>query len=429
LQPQAGIPVFPGAEGFGTHTRAGRGGEVIEVTNLADDGPGSLRHALADPDPRTVVFRVAGTIELETELVISQPFVTVAGQTAPGGGICLKNMGLTVTSHDVLVQHIRVRPGAQGRVAAENNDAIQILGDRRTGQGGSNVVIDHVSVSWGEDETVSTWQGAHDITISWCIVSEALNRSRHRKGTHSAGLLIGDGSDHVTVHHTLMAHNDFRNPLVIGGGTHDIVGNVVYDWGVLAGEVVDYGANSFVNFTGNTFLPGPSTDPYSYEIRAPIDDGGAPRLYVAGNVGPHRARDEAEWRLVRDGWDNDRTPALDLRADKAYETTPVSQDASGVALAAVLADAGATRPARDAVDRRVVRETQQRTGRIIDSPQDVGGYPELEAGEPPADSDHDGMPDAWERARDLDPTDAADGRADRDGDGYTNLEEYLHSIS
>lgn len=231
FEPLAGLPVFPGAEGFGTGTPAGRGGRLIEVTSLADKGPGMLRSALDDPDPRIIVFRVAGTVELEDPLFVSNPFVTVAGQTSPGGGICLKNFGLVITTHDVLIQHIRVRPGNKGRQNADTNDAIQVLGPHGDVSGAHHVVIDHVSASWGEDETISTWYGAHDVTISWSIISEALNRSRHRKGTHSAGLLVGDRSYNVSMHHNLLAHNDFRNPLISGGGTHDFVNNVVYDWG------------------------------------------------------------------------------------------------------------------------------------------------------------------------------------------------------
>jgi len=186
---QTGLPVFPGAEGFGTRTIAGRGGKVIEVTSLADDGPGTLRAALNDPFARIIVFRIGGTIELKSELQINQSFVTIAGQTAPGGGICIKNAGLTIIAHDVLLQHIRVRPGNKGPVDADINDAVSILGQHGDSEGAYNVVLDHISASWSEDETVSTWYGAHDITISRSIVSEALNRSRHRKKTHSAGLL------------------------------------------------------------------------------------------------------------------------------------------------------------------------------------------------------------------------------------------------
>jgi len=233
---QTGIPVFPGAEGFGTRTPAGRGGSILKVTTLADGGPGSLRDALEQPEPRIVVFRIGGTIELKDPLFINHPFITVAGQTAPGGGICLKNAGLNITTHDVLVQHLRIRPGIEGDVTPEDNDAVAILGWHGQVDGASHVVLDHISASWGEDETISVWYGAHDITISNCIISEALNKARHQKRTHSAGLLIGDGSYHVSVHHCLLAHNDFRNPLISSGGTHDIVNNVIYDWGVLPAE-------------------------------------------------------------------------------------------------------------------------------------------------------------------------------------------------
>jgi len=154
--PLAGLPAFPGAEGFGTDTPAGRGGKVIEVTTLADDGPGSLRAALNDPEPRTIVFRTGGTIELKDQLFIAHPFVTVAGQTAPGGGICIKNAGLVVLTHDVLVQHIRIRPGNEGQVEPDDNDAIQILGKHGRAAGAHHVVLDHISASWSEDETVST---------------------------------------------------------------------------------------------------------------------------------------------------------------------------------------------------------------------------------------------------------------------------------
>jgi pectate lyase len=278
LAPQTGLPVFPGAEGFGTRTPAGRGGKVIEVTSLADDGPGTLRAAINDPAPRIIVFRVGGTIELSGELAVSHPFVTVAGQTAPGGGICVKNAGIGIFTHDVLIQHIRVRPGNEGRGEPDNNDAVSILGRHGNVAGAYNVVLDHISASWGEDETVSTWYGAHDITISWCIISEALNRSRHRKRTHSAGLLVGDGSEHVSVHHCLLAHNDFRNPLFSSGGTHDFVNNVIYNWGAIPAEIFDQDSNSFLNLVGNTFRPGPSTQLGPYEITInPGQRGGVSR--------------------------------------------------------------------------------------------------------------------------------------------------------
>lgn len=427
--PLAGLPVFPGAEGFGTDTPAGRGGRVIEVTTLADDGPGSLRAALNVPEPRMIVFRVGGTIELKAQLFIAHPFVTVAGQTAPGGGICIKNAGLIVLTHDVLVQHIRIRPGNEGNVRPDTNDAVEILGKHGGSEGAHHVVLDHISASWSEDETVSTWYGAHDVTICYSIISEALNRSRHRKSTHSAGLLIGDSSYNVSVHHCLLAHNDFRNPLIIEGGTHDFVNNVMYNWGVLCAEVVDYDSNSFLNFVGNFFLPGPSTKTGPYEILIGSEPG-TPKIYVSDNRGPRRSDPSvSDWNVVKYGWGAEHIAPESYRSSHRFDVPSVTTFEAMDAFDRILASSGATLPVRDPVDYRVVSNVKNKTGRIIDSPAEVGGYPQLTRGTPPMDSDHDGMPDEWERQEELDSNDPTDASGDRDGDGYTNIEQYLHSLT
>jgi pectate lyase len=427
VEPQGGLPVFPGAEGFGTQTIAGRGGKVIEVTSLEDDGPGSLRSALNDTSPRVIVFRIGGIIELNQDLYINHPFVTIAGQTAPGDGITIKNGGVVITTHDVLIQHIRVRPGNQGSGDPDNNDAIQILGMAGDFEGAYNVVLDHISASWGEDETISTWFGAHDITISWSIISEALNRSRHRKETHSAGLLIGDSSYHVSVHHNLFAHNDFRNPAISGGGTHDFVNNVIYNWGVLPSTISDDNSNTFLNFVGNHFIPGPSTVAGPFEI---LFSEGNPRIYVEGNLGPNRPDQNLdEWSLVGIGYGEDGVAPELYRSLTRYSAPAITTGSAIWALENVLLDAGATAPRRDMIDLRIVSEVMERGGSIIDSPDDVGGYPNLVSGEPPPDSDHDGMPDDWELEMGFDPDDPVDGNGDIDNDGYTNLEEYLHFLS
>ncbi len=433
VAPQTGLPVFPGAEGFGTRTPAGRGGRILEVTTLADSGPGSLRDAIEQQGPRIVVFRIGGTIELKDFLFVNHPFLTVAGQTAPGDGICLKNAGLTITTHDVLIQHLRIRPGIEGSITPEHNDAIAILGSHGEVDGAYEVVLDHLSLSWSEDETVSVWYGAHDITISNCIISEALNKARHEKRTHSAGLLIGDGAYHVSVHHCLLVHNDFRNPLISSGGTHDIVNNVIYDWGVLPAEIVDPDANTFLNFVGNSFRPGPSSRTDCFEILIdPAHRYGAakPRFFVQGNLGPHRPNSEAsDWSLMGYGF-SDREPAPEeFRALDPFDVHPVTATDAAAAFEHVVETAGATLPRRDAVDRRIAAEVRSGSGRIIDSPDDVGGYPPLASGAPPVDTDHDGMPDDWETERELNPRDAADAAKDRDGDGYTNVEEYLHQAT
>lgn len=431
VQKHAGLPVFPGAEGFGTQTPAGRHGKMIAVTTLSDSGPGSLRAALEEPSPRIVIFRIAGNIELNAPLFINHPYVTVAGQTSPGGGICLKNAGLVITTHDVLFQHIRVRPGNQGHVTPEDNDAIALLGKHGTVDGAYNVVIDHISASWGEDETVSTWFGAHDITISNCIISEALNRSRHQKHTHSAGLLIGNASYNVSVHHSLFAHNDFRNPLIIDGGTHDIVNNVIYNWGVLPAEIVDNDSNTFLNFIGNRFIPGPSTEHGPYEILInPNKKQTVPKIYVSGNIGPHRLNhDDDEWSVVGYGFGAEGTAPTIYQSEQRFETPSITVQPGSTTLEHVLANAGATRPIRDPADQRIVEEVKTGTGFIIDSPEEVGGYPALSPGSALPDTDADGIPDEWEQETGLDPNNPADANEDADSDGYTNIEEYLHSLS
>lgn len=424
-----GLPIFPGAEGFGTDTPAGRGGRVIEVTTLADDGPGSLRAALNVSEPRIIVFRVGGIIEVKAQLFIAHPFVTMAGQTAPGGGICIKNAGLVILTHDVLIQHIRIRPGNEGKVRPDTNDAVEILGQHGDTDGAHHVVLDHISASWSEDEMISTWYGAHDVTISFSIISEALNRSRHHKQTHSAGVLIGDSSYNVSVHHCLMAHNDFRNPLIIKGGTHDIVNNLIYDWGVLCAEVVDYDSNSFLNFVGNFFVAGPSTKTGPYEILIGQEEG-TPKIYVKDNIGPRRPDSSVgDWNVVKYGWGPEPLAPESYRSPNPFAVPPVTTTEATDTFEQVLASSGATWPVRDSVDERIIADVKNKSGGIIDSPADVGGYPTLVRGTPPMDSDHDGMTDDWERQEGLDANDPTDANGDCDGDGYTNIEEYLHSLT
>ena len=428
---KARLPVFPGAEGFGTTTRAGRGGQVIAVTTLADDGPGSLRAALATPGPRLVVFRVGGVIVLKDKLFVREPFVTVAAQTAPGDGITLRDFGMVIVTNDVLIQHLRVRPGNQGDIAAEANDAIEMLGNRNNDgvPGAYNVVLDHVSASWAEDEVVSTWFGAHDITVSWSIISEGLNHSRHSKGDHSSGMVIGGYSDRVSVHHTLFANNHSRNPLYKHGGTHEFTDNLIYNWGALSTDALESKPQAFINILRNIYVAGPATY-LRLEILVERDDSDSPpQLYVFGNLGPNiSAPRDNPWAGVFIDFAMEQAPPH-YRAAQAF-ATPLARDTGAAPdAAAILAGAGAHLPHRDAIDTRLISEINQGGGRIIDNPAQVGGYPPYASGAAAADDDGDGMADAWERQLGLNPADASDGNRDRNGDGYTNVEEYLYSLT
>jgi pectate lyase len=435
----SGLPVFPGAQGFGTTTTAGRGGDVAFVTSLADSGAGSLRAALEYAGPRIVIFRVAGTIELESPLEITEPYLTLAGQTAPGGGITIKNMGLSIRTHDVLIQHLRIRPGNAGAIRGERNDAIELLGPHAGSEAGAyNVVIDHVSMSWSEDEIFSTWYaGVHDVTVSYCILSEALAESRHPEGYHSTGMLIGRGSNRVSVHHCLFAHNGYRNPTIQNNGLHEITNNVIYDWGLLATKIWDAEGTTFVNVVGNTYVAGPSRAGSAREVVVnPTKDTpvGLPHIYLRGNLGPSYTSTDAgagedEWSALTGSATDGAQPApTDYRVDEAYETCLDDGDTATAAYAEVMAEAGATAPRRDAVDQRVLLEVRTKGGGIIDDPMDVGGYPQMQSGSPPPDRDGDGIPDTWEAVRGLDPDDPTDAQADRNDDGYPNIEEYLHSL-
>ena len=423
------LPVFPGARGFGTDTRAGRGGRVIAVTSLANDGAGSLRAALDQAGPRIIVFKVGGIITLRDKLYVREPFVTVAGQTAPGGGITLRDFGLVIVTNDVLIQHVRIRPGNQGDIDASANDAIEVLGkrDNEDVSGGYNVVLDHISASWAEDEVVSTWFGAHDVTVSWSVISEGLNRSRHHKGDHSSGMVIGGYSERISVHHSLFAHNHSRNPLYKWGGTHEFTDNVVYGWGALSTDILEGQPIAHINILRNTYLPGPATYLRQEMLVEPSDDKGAPQLYVEGNLGPNISDPiNAPWDGMFFKFSGQRAP-LHYRAPRPF-ATPLALSAERADAAAVLRAAGASLPQRDAIDARVVADVEQQRGNIIDSPAQVGGYAKIANGEAAPDSDADGMPDAWEISAGLDPHDGTDGSRDHNDDGYTNVEQYLHSL-
>ncbi|WP_145082695.1 pectate lyase family protein [Aureliella helgolandensis] len=436
------LPAFPGAEGFGAESRGGRGGEVIEVTNLNDRGPGSFRAACEAANPRTVVFRTGGTITLKSTVQIREPYITIAGQTAPGGGILLKadprfdGPVLNVGTHDATVRGLRIRRGP----TAEKGCCGDGLSITSASTPPHDVIVDHCSISWSTDENVESWYAANDITIQWCIISEALDDSSHEKGPHSKGTIIGAEVRRVSYHHNLLAHNVARNPLISNNdGPNHVVNNLVYNWKYFGAEFSHVGEHPpRVNLIGNTYQPGPDTRQVRYEVSLK-DYPMEPTFYARDNRGHHRQEDdEREWSLVGDGSsglgaDWMRVPANSQiqRAEPWPDSPiPITVQPSEQASQLVLAAAGAILPRRDTVDERIILDVRNRTGKCIDDPSEVGGWPLIDEGRPAADIDHDGMPDAWEVEHGLNSSDAADrnGLDLSSTAGYTNLEMYLNGL-
>ncbi|UCE87085.1 MAG: pectate lyase [Deltaproteobacteria bacterium] len=422
------LPAFPGAEGFGADTPGGRGGRVIEVTNLNDAGPGSFRAAAEASGPRIVVFRIGGTIELDSRIDIEHPYITIAGQTAPGGGITLKNgpnnpkAALRIATHDVVMRFIRSRPGSH----LADGGTLDALTIATSSAEVFNVIVDHGSFSWATDEVVNVWYDAHDITIQWSIISEALDCATHPEGCHGMGMLLGsEGSRDMSIHHNLFAHNRQRNPRIKTVGTVDVVNNLVYNPGFGDGwrapSLIDNNFWAIVpaNYVNNYLRPGPSSSAPKWYID--VNDAVA-EIFARGNDVPDRLiNPEFEDMLVAS-----RHAAPPITTLDAADTHFAVLEHAGASLA--LACGGTPILRRDAVDARIVNEVLTNTGSIIDDPSEVGGWPELEAGTPCDDSDHDGMPDAFEILHRFDPQDPSDGPLDADGDGYTNVEEFLNSV-
>jgi hypothetical protein len=429
-QTAGAVPAFPGAEGFGAQAVGGRGGQVLFVTNLNDSGPGSLRAAVETDGPRTVIFRISGTIALKSSLVIRKPYITIAGQTAPGDGICVKDRPLVIAADEVIVRYLRCRLGDNSRT---ESDALSI-------SSGRDVIVDHCSASWSVDETLSASTGSPglgNVTVQWCIISESLNNSTHHKGPHGYGSLIRGGwGNGYTFHHNLYAHHRARLPRPGNyndrskdpdGFIFDFRNNVIYNWGGRAAGYNADGSNgddsiTKMNFVGNYYKVGVNS---SGDI-AFSESARSAKAYFGGNC-MNGVYPGNPWLLVT--WSN--FSPKDLAAymlSKPIPVPPVATDDAKTAYRRALADAGAVLPKRDAVDTRIVNEVKTGTGKIIDSQGQVGGWPELKSAEPPRDRDGDGMPDVWEKQHGFNPDDPADGNADANGDGYTNLEEYLNGI-
>lgn len=454
---------FPNAEGFGAYSIGGRGGTIVRVTNLNDSGPGSFREAVqassrnypngagtswtyepydqyiervtADGH-RIVVFDVSGIINLENSLTISYPFLTIAGQTSPGG-ILIAGRQTTIKTHDIIMQHMRFRVGSH-RIAdgvdPETLDSFDIWGNSMSAnaQDAYNIIIDHCSFSWGVDETFSTAYNPRNITVQNSIISEGLSHAGHPKGEHSKGMLIwGKYSPDLTmsIHHNYFAHNYARNPLINSGNTDrpmvDVTNNVVYNW--FGGSVMGSGGYVRVNWRHNFAQRGESSNQYAYEISHPGNGlSPLPTIYVEGNMNTHRVDQSYDDWAVSIGWQY-------TLQDQAWER-PTPWPAPVVTMAEasynnsleILQDVGATRPFRDSVDVRVLADFAAGTGHIIDNISYPGDFPAFQNLPIAIDMDNDGMSDNWETTAFGNLSQSS--HADHDGDGYTNIEEYLHYL-
>ena len=438
------VPAFPGAEGPGAETVGGRGGQIIEVTNLNDSGDGSLRAAIEASGSRTVVFKVAGIIDLDSVIYIKNPYLTIAGQTAPEGGITLKSWGIQIRTHDVIMRYIKSRPGIDRD--DYNTDGLGM-------QGADDLyrnILDHCSLSWANDENAQIWSKSeiiapHHITYSWNILSEGFSG-------HSCGFLLGASNDSademkdISIHHNLFASNHHRNPMMKIKEVK-FINNLVYNWDYYASATT---GGVRLDIIGNKYKMGPTTPSYRYhelivKTQAEVADGstsveGDPEIYIKGNVSPRLSDETADnWSMTSTYYDRD---PLDRKYERGTPLTkatfPIVIDSVTKAEQEILADSGASKRInergewvanRDTVDQRIINDYKNGTGTIPASENDVGGYPKINPGTPYADSDHDGMSDVWEDIYGLDKHNYDDNTKDKDGDGYTNIEEFINGTN
>ena len=421
---QARIPAFPGAEGAGQWARGGRGGKVLAVINLNDAGPGSLRAALDTPGPRTVIFRVSGTIELTKGLRVAHPYLTIAGQTAPGDGICLKGHELQIfNTDDIIVRHLRCRPGDKTSQPGDL-DAISL-------SDATDVIIDHCSATWSTDECLSVTRASDRVTVQHCLIAEALTK-------HSYGSIIASDRGAISYLHNLYANNIARNPRPGGyqsekghesdpGPRIDFRNNVLYNWSYGPGYTgaADPASSERIamNYVGNYLKPGPDTTAADRARAFTIFEGGTAELFLDGNQlePPQPIRFQSELLTVRPG------STLILRATPIPFELPAEKLTAREAYVQVLKSVGAVKPKRDAIDTGIIAGVRDGTGRQkLTIATDA--WPVLSGKAPEPDSDGDGLPDAWEREHGLNEADAMDAARVAGPEGWTHLELWLNSL-
>jgi hypothetical protein len=431
---QSSAVAFPGAEGYGRLASGGRGGDVYEVTTMADAGPGSLREGFRTAQgPRTIVFRTSGTIQLKSKLLLDKSNITIAGQTAPGDGIALRDFTFQVrNATNIVIRYLRLRLGDQNKgKGAKGGDDTFNTDDI------DNVIMDHCSLSWAIDGTHDLRRGGN-FTMQWSIVSEALNHSLHNKGSHAMAASYRSPSGNISLHHNIYAtcrdrHPSLGSELAPPQYIVDFRNNIDYNW---SHPGTCNFCDAFINCISNLWRPGPMSDPKGLPIAM---KGGLPdmaRGYMEGNIFEQRddltkdnyaALDFHRWLKPDSGYKY-RGTVNDWKAEKPAslgDAMPRTQPTM-IAAELVLAHAGCSLH-RDSADQRVVDSVRNRSGKVVDSQEEVGGWPKLNSAPAPLDTDHDGMPDDWEKAHGLNSKDPADGMK-IGTDGYSNLEKYLNSL-
>lgn len=441
---------FPGADGGARTITGGAGGAVYTVTSLEDSGAGTLRDALNRTGKRTIVFAVGGTIYLKSSLPIVNGDLTIAGQTAPGGGITIAQCPVSIKAKNVIIRFVRFRLGDLGldKENANNNLFDPEEGDALGVGSCEDLMIDHCSISWSTDECAS-FKNTKNMTVQYCIISESLRASAHTKGNHGYGGIWG-GSN-ASYHHNLLADHDSRNPRFSHSflenanlrGPIDYLNNVVFNWGgnsTYGGETGTEGTEFHINMIGNYYKPGNSTSAKNRLMQLTthctncVSGSGEAypaKLYLEGNIVNGSA---ASWEHIdMDGSSEtrDKTALKEKAKLTSRWTTGLTAlnfvESATDAYNTVVNYAGASK-VRDAVDERILNQVKNGTGALINSQSEVGGYPELAKGSAPADSDGDGIPDDWEKANGLNSTDFADGAKYSLTEKYTNLEVYLNEL-
>ena len=436
---------FPGAEGGGKLTSGGRGGKVIYVTNLEDNtSPGSLRYAINQSGARIVVFAVSGTIQLKSNLNIKNSNITIAGQTAPGDGICLRDYSVVVDADNIIIRFMRFRMGDE---AMQQNDCIW-------GRNRNNIIIDHCSMSWSTDECASFYDNGN-YTMQWCLISESLRISVHDKGAHGYGGIWG--GKNASFHHNLLADHDSRNPRFCGSRYSnkpdlelvDFRNNVIYNWGSNSSYGAEGGSYNIVN---NYYKAGPATSSSSLSrILQPYADDGANsqpagtygKFYIAGNnVTGSSTISNDNWQGVSiHSTFTTYAPGItknDIKSEIEFSKPNVTTHTAQKAYEKVLDFVGASL-VRDIVDKRIIHDVQTGTATymtggngsingIIDTQSAVGGWPELKSLPAPSDSDNDGMPDVWEESNGLLKNNPSDAQLTSVDGKYTNVEVYINSL-